>query len=88
MNYGLAMSGIPCYFYFMELESYFAKHGIKRPHVWAGIHGISTATVHRYINHKGVIGVLNALRIERACNEEVTVADIVARYKYTHLDQK
>ena len=78
----------PCYSYFMELKSYFVKHKIDRPCMWAEIHGISPATIHRYLNSKGVLGTINALKIERACNEEVTVGDLVARYKYTHLSKK
>jgi len=69
----------------MELKNYFVKHNIKKPCVWASSHGISPATIHRYLKNLGVLTTINALKIERACNEEVTVADLIARYKYTHL---
>jgi hypothetical protein len=66
----------------MELENYFKQHNIK-PTPWAIEHGISPAVVNRYLKNKGVLNTINALKIERACNEEVTVADLLARYKYT-----
>lgn len=68
----------------MELESYFKQHEIKRPTVWAQLNGIPAATIHRYLNNKGILSVINALKIEKATNEEVTVKDLIARYKYTH----
>jgi plasmid maintenance system antidote protein VapI len=66
----------------MELENYLKKYGWK-PTPWAQKHNISPAVINRYIHKKGGLNIVNALKIERACNEEVTVADLLARYKYT-----
>lgn len=66
----------------MELKNYLKKYGYK-PTPWAEEHNISPAVVHRYLHQKGVLTTINALKIEAACNEEVTVADLLARYKYT-----
>jgi len=66
----------------MELENYLKINKFK-PTPWAEKHNLSVAVVHRYLKKKGILSVKNAFRIERACNEEVTVLDLIMRYKYT-----
>ena len=65
----------------MELITYLKKNKFK-PTPWAEKHGISVAVVHRYLNEKGTLSVKNAFRIEKATGEEVTVLDLLTRYKY------
>ena len=67
----------------MDLKNYLKKNNLK-PTPWAVENGLSPAVIHRYLKKKDyVLGTINALRIEQACNEEVTVNDLLARYKYT-----
>lgn len=64
----------------MELKNYIRKTG-KPPSVWALEHNLSISTISRYLNHNGKLSVQNALAIEEACNEEVTLRDLLYRYK-------
>lgn len=65
----------------MELENYLKQKGYK-PTPWAEKHNISVAVLNRYLKGKGSLSVKNAFKIEKACNEEVTVMDLIMRYKY------
>jgi DNA-binding transcriptional regulator YdaS (Cro superfamily) len=49
--------------------------------VWATEQGLSISSVSRYLNHIGTLSVQNALAIEEACDEEVTLRDLLYRYK-------
>lgn len=64
----------------MELKNYIKKQG-KPYSVWATEHGLSISTISRYLNNTGKLTVQNALAIEEACNEEVTLKDLLYRYK-------
>ena len=65
----------------MELKNYIKKAGM-RPTGWAKANGLPPAIVNRYLRDDGVLSVFNALRIEAATNEEVTLKDLLAKYKY------
>jgi hypothetical protein len=64
----------------MELKNYIRKTG-KPMSVWAMENNLSISTIARYLNHTGRLSVRNALAIEEACNEEVTLRDLLYRYK-------
>jgi DNA-binding transcriptional regulator YdaS (Cro superfamily) len=65
----------------MQLESYLKRNKLK-PTPWAEKHGISAASLHRYLKGIGTIDARNALRIEAATDEQVTVKELLERYKY------
>ncbi len=64
----------------MQLESYLKINNLT-PAPWAASHGISVATLNRYLRKVGRADVLFLLRIEKACNEQVTVKELIERYK-------
>ena len=68
------------YFRRMELESYIKRQG-KPYTVWAQENNLSITTISRYLRGVGKLSVENALAIEEACNEEVTLKDLLNRYK-------
>lgn len=70
----------------MQLESYLKRNGF-RPTPWAEKHGISPASLYRYMNGIGIIDPINALKIERATDEEVTLKEIFERYRYKLLQK-
>jgi DNA-binding transcriptional regulator YdaS (Cro superfamily) len=54
---------------------------------WAEKHGISPASLYRYLNGIGIIDPLNALKIEIATDEEVSLKDVFERYRYKLLQK-
>jgi len=64
----------------MQLESYLKRNKIKYV-PWALKNGLSPATIFRYLNGRGTIDAKTLIKIEKITDEEVTVMDLIQRYR-------